>query len=177
MSCGAIKTSQICYGGLVAVVTSSAVIAIVLVKLFGSRVPRTEFAFVLSFRVQHPVADRRTVVTHRAFSGCVISLRTKVAGLATCALVDLFRCRDHTLSLKWTVQRPVVAFWTVVTSCALFAWWVWLSCVVGFRTKIAGCAVIRNQVCAAIVGSCANGAVSVSCIKIGARQTQWLSHD
>lgn len=146
-----------------------------LVNLFGLRVPRTEFTFILSFRVQHTVADWWTVVTHRAFSGCVISFRTKVAGLATCTFVYLFRCCDHTLSFKWTVYRPVVAFWTVVTSCALFAWWVWLSCVVGFRTKIAGCAVISNQVCSAIVGGGANGAISVSCVEIGAGRTQWLS--
>ena len=175
VSCGAIKASQVCYGGLVAVVTSSAVVAIVLVNLFGLRVPCAKFAFVLSFRVQHAVADWWTVVTHGAFSGCVISFRTKVAGLATCTLVDLFGCCDHTLRFKWTVHRPVVAFWTVVTSCALFAWWVWLSCVVGFRTKIAGCAVISNQVCAAIVGGGANSAISVSCVEIGAGRTQWLS--
>lgn len=161
MSGGALKASQVCQSGFVAVVAGSAVVAVVLIDLFGLRVPCAELALVLSFRIQNTITDWRTVVTHGAFVGGMISLGAKITRLTTGAFVDLLRSRDHTLSFEWTIHRPVVAFWTVVTSSAFFPGWVWLNGVVVFSTKIAGGAVIRNQVCPAIVGGCADGAVCV----------------
>ena len=81
--------------------------------------------------------------------------------MAACAFIDLFCGSDYTLRFEWTVHRPIVTFRTVVASGTLFAGWVWLNRVIGFGTKIASCTVICNQVCSAIVGGCANGAVSV----------------
>jgi hypothetical protein len=170
-----LEASQVGKSSFVAVVTSGAVVAVVLVKLFCLRVPGANFTFVHSLRVQHTVADRRTVVTHGTFSCGVISFWTKVAWLTSCALVHLFCSSDNTLSFKRTIHRPVVSFRTVVACRAFFARWVWLDCVVGFRTEVASCAVISYQVSTTIVGRRADRAVCVRCVEVGAGGTQWLS--
>jgi len=171
MTCRTIKASQVGQSCCVAVVASCAVVAVVLVKLFGLWVPGADFAFVFAFRVQHAVTYRRTVVAHGTFSCSVISFRTEVAWLAACTFVHLFCCCDYTLSFEWTIHRPVIAFGTVVTSRALFAGWVRLDSVVVFGAEVTSCAVICNQVRSAIVGCCADSAVCVCRIEVSARWT------
>ena len=99
----ALKTSQVCQGSCVAIIASSAIVAVVLVELFGLRVPGANIAFVFTFRVQYTITKRRTVVTHWAFSCSVVSFRTEVAGLASSAFVNLFCSCDYTLSLEGTI--------------------------------------------------------------------------
>lgn len=166
-----LQSSQVSQRGCITVVTCSTVVAIVLIKLSCLWVPSPYFAFVLAFRIQHTITNRRTVVPHGTFSCSMVSFRTQIARLTACTFVYLLCSCYYTLSFEWTVHRPIVSFRTVVTSGAFFAGWVRLDGVIIFGTKITSCTVISYQVCSTIVGGCANCAVSVGCVEVGARWT------